>query len=77
MGRYLREWGADIICLQETMSSQVDQHFWTVLGWGTSWNVRDLWDDRRRGIVGRYLREWGADIICLQETMSSQVDQHF
>ena len=36
VGRYLREWGADIICLQETMSSQVDQHFWMVLGWGTS-----------------------------------------
>ena len=28
--------GADIICLQETMMSQVDQHFWTVLRWGTS-----------------------------------------
>ena len=35
MGRYLREWGADIICLQETMLAQLEQRSWTTLGWGS------------------------------------------
>ena len=35
VGRYLREWGAEIILLQETMLTQVDQQIWTSLGWGS------------------------------------------
>ena len=35
MGRHLREWGAEIILLQETMLTQVDQQTWTSLGWGS------------------------------------------
>ena len=34
VGRYLREWGADIICLQETMLTNTDQRIWSDLGWG-------------------------------------------
>ena len=33
VGRYLREWGAEIICLQETMRAQLEQRTWTTLGW--------------------------------------------
>ena len=36
VGRYLREWGADIICLQETMVCQADQRFWSTFGWGAA-----------------------------------------
>ena len=35
VGRYLREWGAEIICLQETMLAQLEQRTWTSLGWGS------------------------------------------
>ena len=35
VGQYLREWGAEIILLQETMLTQVDQQIWTSLGWGS------------------------------------------
>ena len=35
MGRYLREWGADVICLQETMLTHPEQQIWTSLGWGS------------------------------------------
>ena len=35
VGRYLREWGAEIILLQETMLTQVDQQISTSLGWGS------------------------------------------
>ena len=34
VGRYLREWGADIICLQETMLESTKQGTWSDLGWG-------------------------------------------
>ena len=34
VGRYLKEWGADIICLQETMLASTDHHTWSDLGWG-------------------------------------------
>ena len=34
VGRYLREWGAEVVCLQETMLAHFDQHIWTSLGWG-------------------------------------------
>ena len=34
VGRYLREWGAEVVCLQETMLLQVDQQTWTALGLG-------------------------------------------
>ena len=34
MGRYLKEWGADIICLQETMLANTEQRTWSDLGWG-------------------------------------------
>ena len=36
MGWYLREWGADIICLPETMLVNTDQCTWSDLGWGGS-----------------------------------------
>ena len=35
MGCYLREWGADIICLQEMMLAQLEQRSWTTLEWGS------------------------------------------
>ena len=35
VGRYLREWGAELICLQETMLAQLEQRTWTTLGWGS------------------------------------------
>ena len=35
VGRYLREWGAELIRLQETMLVQLDQQTWTTLGWGS------------------------------------------
>ena len=34
VGQYLREWGLDIICLQETMRINTDQRTWSDLGWG-------------------------------------------
>ena len=36
VGRYLREWGVDIICLQETMVCQADDRLWSTFGWGTA-----------------------------------------
>ena len=35
VGRYLRDWGADVICLQETMLTHLEQRIWTSLGWGS------------------------------------------
>ena len=35
VGQYLREWGADVICLQETMVTHLEQQTWTSLGWGS------------------------------------------
>ena len=35
VGRHLQEWGAEIILLQETMLTQVNQQTWTSLGWGS------------------------------------------
>ena len=35
VGRYLREWGADVTCLQETMLTNPEQRIWTSLGWGS------------------------------------------
>ena len=35
VGRYLREWRADFICLQETMLTHTEQRTWTLLGWGS------------------------------------------
>ena len=34
MGRYLREWGAEVLCLQETLMEQDDSRLWHALGWG-------------------------------------------
>ena len=34
MGRYLRDWGAEVVCLQETMMENVDGRLWRALGWG-------------------------------------------
>ena len=34
VGRYRREWGADVICLQETPLANPDQQTWSSLGWG-------------------------------------------
>ena len=36
VGCYLREWGPEIVCLQETMLLQVDQQIWTALGLGSA-----------------------------------------
>ena len=35
MGKYLWEWGADVICLHETMLTHPDQRTWTSLGSGS------------------------------------------
>ena len=34
VGRHLREWGAEVVCLQETMMAHYEQLFWTALGVG-------------------------------------------
>ena len=34
VGRYLKEWGANIICLQETMLANMEHCIWLDLGWG-------------------------------------------
>ena len=34
VGRYLKDWGADIICLQETLLTCTDHRIWSDLGWG-------------------------------------------
>ena len=34
VGRYLKEWGAEVICLQETMLTSTDHRTWSDLGWG-------------------------------------------
>ena len=34
VGRYLKEWGADVICLQETMLASTDHRTWSDLGLG-------------------------------------------
>ena len=34
VGRYLKEWGADIIYLQETMLESTEHRTWSELGWG-------------------------------------------
>ena len=34
MGRYLQEWGAEVVCLQETMMEQDDIRLWRMLGRG-------------------------------------------
>ena len=34
VGRYLKEWGVDIISLQETMLTSSEQCIWSDLGWG-------------------------------------------
>ena len=34
VGHYLKEWGADIICLQETLLTCTDHCIWSNLGWG-------------------------------------------
>ena len=33
-----------------------------------TWNMRDLRDKKRSGIMGQFLRELGATVVCLQET---------
>ena len=35
VGWYLRDWGADVICLQETMLTHLEQQLWTSLRWGS------------------------------------------
>ena len=34
VGRYLREWGAEVVCLQETLMEEDDNRLWRALGWG-------------------------------------------
>ena len=34
MGRYLREWGAEVVFLQETLMEHDDSRLWRTLGWG-------------------------------------------
>ena len=34
MGRYLREWGAEVVFLQETLMEHDDSRLWRALGWG-------------------------------------------
>ena len=60
VGRYLREWGADIISLQETMSCQIDQRFWTVLGWGTPGAATGI---NASGWSGGLLVAWKEDLF--------------
>ena len=60
VGRYLREWGADIICLQETMTCQTDQQFWMVLGWGTPGAATSI---NASGRSGGLLLAWKEDLF--------------
>ena len=34
VGRYLREWGAEVVFLQETLMEHGDSRLWRALGWG-------------------------------------------
>ena len=71
VGRHLQEWGAEIILLQVTMLTHVDQQTWTSLGWGSgeahvaiaasgrSWGIILAWKeelfDRASTWTGRHL----------------------
>ena len=34
VGRYLKEWGVEVICLHETLLIDTDHRIWSDLGWG-------------------------------------------
>ena len=34
MGCYLREWGTEVVCFQETLMEEDDNRLWRALGWG-------------------------------------------
>ena len=60
VGRYLWEWGAEIICLQETMLAQLEQRTWTTFGWG-SWSAHVAMDAYGRS--GGILLAWNEDLF--------------
>ena len=60
VGRYLRQWGAEIICLQETMISQVEPRTWTSLGWGSTTAFVDIPASGRSGGI---LLAWKEDLF--------------
>ena len=60
VGRYLRQWGAEIICLQETMISQVEPRTWTSLGWGSTTAFVDI---PALGRSGDILLAWKEDLF--------------
>ena len=57
VGRYLRQWGAEIICLEETMISQVEPRTWTSLGWGSATAYVDIPASGRSGGILLALKE--------------------
>ena len=60
VGRHLREWGAEVICLQETMLAHYEQRFWNAMGFGCdSAHVAIAASGRSGGI----LLAWKAELF--------------
>ena len=70
VGHYLREWGADIICLQETIVSQADQRLWSTFGWGAA---RASTSIEASGRSGGVLLAWNEGRF---ELLSSWKERH-
>ena len=64
VGRYLREWGAELICLQETMLAQLKQPTWTTLGWGSGAAHVAIKASRRSGGILLAWKEELFDHLC-------------
>ena len=60
MGRYLKEWGADVICLQETMLASIEHYIWSYLGWGGE-AIQVCID--ANGRLGGVLLAWKASVF--------------
>ena len=64
VGRYLRKWRADIICLQETMLANTDQRICSDLGWGGSDTYVSVDASRRSGGI---LLAWKTSLFDWEE----------
>ena len=64
VGRYLREWGADIRCLQEAMLANTEQHTWSDLGWGGNETHVSI---KASGRLGCILLAWKTSLFDREE----------
>ena len=63
VGRYLKEWGADVICLQDTMLTSSEHCIWSDLGWeGEATHVCIVANGRSGGAH----LAWKASIFTLE-----------